>query len=226
MSSNKELSFQIFLTLMDNIHDYGNTSRVDKVIKGKNDANEDDESDDEEEDEDIINKKSFSTSFLIDFLMLGYMHDEFRKLIGLSLKKNYIKEKSNCNEYVYVNSSNISKKDPLSKKICERFYFPTYADRIIFRSTNPEKVTKEILFDYLQNDSGKKIYFNEDNIINIDNEIIPSSCINLLLGNKGVDEQLSRLSVNIYRDFNINPSKYKYKQKSRINEIKEEFKVY
>jgi hypothetical protein len=261
-SNQKEVSFQKFLTLMDNIHDFGNTGRADKALKGTYEEDEIDKLDDddvdkdmnEDDEEDITIGKAFNTSFLIDFLMLGYMHDEFKKLINIDFNQNYIKNKSNCINIPFKNSANpnnttkkyIFKSDSLPKTICQKFYFPTYANKIIFRSKAPEKITRDILIDYLEKERmGRKIKFDEKNMYAIPNDIDTnynfsgkirkSNCLILNLGNKDIKSAPSRLNPTIFDEFqrykgrenNVSVlSKYKYKREPNKNKLHDNYKVY
>lgn len=125
---------QQFLSLMDTIHDYGNTSRTTKAIFSRND-----DPDNDIDDEDEVQTLSFNKAFLLDFLMLALLQQNFKDIIGLSTKQHYLINRKDCL------SSKIF--DALSAhEICYQFYYPTYEDNIVFRSPKPEKKTKDILF--------------------------------------------------------------------------------
>jgi hypothetical protein len=169
MSTNIEKKdIQLFLTLLDTIHDFGNTSRVSAVITPDKSKNK-------------KTPPEFNPAFIIDFLMLGYIHNRFQKLIGLDNNQNYIKIKNNCSKIKFVKNSNIA------RHICQQFYYPTYSDSIMFRSPNPEEISKNILFDYLGNN--KQITYNESNVLkwNDTDWTKKGNCVRLQLGNKGVD---------------------------------------
>ncbi len=101
---------QQILSILDTIHDYGNTSRVKKVIEKKENIDE------------------FNPAFIIDFLMLGYLHQYFRDIVGLSKSQHYLKQPRNCNVGEFVNSKSTNK---IVNLICKEFYYPTYGDKII-----------------------------------------------------------------------------------------------
>jgi hypothetical protein len=176
MSTNivKKEDIQLFLTLLDTIHDFGNTSRVSAVITPDKSKNK-------------KTSTEFNPAFIIDFLMLGYIHNRFQKLIGLDNNQNYIRSIENCSKNKFVKNSNIA------KHICKQFYYPTYSDSIMFRSPNPEEISKDILFDYLK---GIKIIYDESNVLYWNSTDIDwtkkGNCVRLKLGNIGnkeVDEK-------------------------------------
>ncbi len=172
----------MFLALMDTIHDFSNTSRM------KN-SNETDE----------ITQSIGSTAFLIDFLMLGLFHDKFRSLIGLDINKSYIQKETNCESIPYTNpntkeqNANLKTFKPsktIDEMICKQFYLPTYAERILYRSEEPEELMKDILMEYLQKERNQvyhEMLFDFHDIPQ--NAVINNNCIKLHLGNKGVDEK-------------------------------------
>ncbi len=149
---------QQILSILDTIHDYGNTSRVKKVIEKKENIDE------------------FNPAFIIDFLMLGYLHQYFRDIVGLSKSQHYLKQPRNCNVGEFVNSKSTNK---IVNLICKEFYYPTYGDKIIYRSPSPEETIKTILFEYLKE---QNIIYSEKNT-DWDN-IKRSNCIKLKIGNK------------------------------------------
>ncbi len=122
---------QQFLSLMDTIHDYGNTTRTTKAILRKEDIDEDDENE--------VETVSFNKAYLLDFLMLSLVQGKFKDNIGLATQQNYLINRENC-------KSQKIKGNRLSQNICSRFYFPTYENKIIFRSPKPEGITKDILW--------------------------------------------------------------------------------
>jgi len=123
---------QQFLSLMDTIHDYGNITRTTKAISRKEETLEDDDNE--------VESISFNKAYLLDFLMLSLIQDKFRENIGLSTHQNYLRSRENCKRSEKVKSSRIA------QDICSKFYFPTYENKIIFRSPKPEEITKDILF--------------------------------------------------------------------------------
>ena len=178
-----ERDIQLFLTLMDTVHDYGNTNRVKTVLnkQGKqNDANNVNDADAEPDPFLSTDNMSFNPAFLIDFLMLGYIHPFFKGILGLDEQQHYLKRKSNCRDP----TKNYVKNDDLTKTICEKFYFPTYAERVVFRSIKPEDITKAIVFEYMQ--TQRNISYDESsNVAWKDKKTIPrQSCCTLLLGKK------------------------------------------
>ncbi len=135
---------QQFLTLMDSVHDYGNTARVQKVLSKQETNN--DAIDEDHNADNASNLKSFNPAFLIDFLLLGYIHPYFKAILGLNVNQHYISKKANC-------SNNVKKytfQDAFSKQICEKFYYPTYGERIVFRSVKPEDISRNVLYEYLK----------------------------------------------------------------------------
>ena len=104
------IRIQTFLTLLDTIHDYGNVSRATKVFQGKGDVEDkpkqEDDGETNEGDEDT---GTFNTAILIDFLMLGYMHNEFKRIIGIDLNQNYIVRPDDCDHITYKDPENASK---------------------------------------------------------------------------------------------------------------------
>jgi hypothetical protein len=170
---NSTIDIQRILTILDTIHDYGDTGRVKSVIGKKLDTQE------------------FNPAFIIDFLMLGYVHNDFRQIMGLWENKHYLREKDDCNNTKYFNSGKFK---PIVTKLCEDFYFPTYAEKIIYRSPNPEDISKQILYTYLKDQN--VIY--EEKQINIQdylqegkfepqedwiNYVNGKTCVRLTLGN-------------------------------------------
>lgn len=152
MSDPNNIDMQFFLSLMDSIHDFGNTGRISGVVskKIKNKSN------DEDDPESI--SSDFNPAFLLDFLMLSIIHDKFKDLIGLSEKQNYLTSRVDCDF-----EKNFIKKNILSRDICLKFYYPTYSNKIIFRSPEPESITNEILLKFLRVSS-------PNDIINYDNK--------------------------------------------------------
>lgn len=216
----------LFLSLMDTIHDFANTSRVEKAIKiSENDDDEDD-----------IGIEMGSTAFLIDFLMLGLFQDRFRELIGLDRNKNYIKTKEDCSKIAYRSITNHSQTNsPISlyestnvtRRICEAFYLPTYAQRILYRSEQPERITKDVLFKYLSkymNRTYNEIYADID-------DIRSGSCVKLHLGNKGVNAKPTKIRY-IEDLFKQNSSTIvdtipeKYADKEDRKKLKPDYEVY
>lgn len=115
---------QQFLSLMDTIHDFGDTGRTAEVIMSKVD-NE---------------NTTFNNAVLLDFLMLAFIRDKFRNLIGLSKKQNYLQKKDDC-------STDKVNNNDIAQYMCETFYWPTYEKKVVFRSpTEPEYISKAFLF--------------------------------------------------------------------------------
>jgi hypothetical protein len=243
MSSEEDRKkMQLFLSIMDTVHDFSNKSRADKALKESLETNTKNV---EIEDEDI-SKLLGSTAFLIDFIMLGYFHDKFRKIIGLDKNKNYIENEYNCKSIPYINSAtriqNTSRKtftsNSVTEEICKDFYLPTYGKRILFRTEEPENIIKKVLFEYLS--VNKKIYYNEDQIpINIDTKISNKASIILDLGNQSVEEKETNLEYipDFKQEFKNSsktnnwfiPDKCKYTNKTikhNKGDLKPEYEIY
>jgi hypothetical protein len=81
-------NIQTILSILDTIHDYGDTGRVKTVISKKDDNQE------------------FNPAFIIDFLMLGYVHNHFRDLLNhnhkIILNKNQIVQVPNISVAIIV----------------------------------------------------------------------------------------------------------------------------
>jgi hypothetical protein len=114
------------MSLLDTIHDYGNIGRAENVFN-RNQENENNVTNTNSNSQEEISTSL--NSILVDFVMLGYFHKYFRKI--LNLKDIYVTQEEKCNQ---ANSSFIN--------MCKKFYFPTYADKLIFRSSNPEEIQK------------------------------------------------------------------------------------
>ena len=65
MNSSHKKDIQLFVSLMDTIHDYGNMGRVKKEIEKSN------------------TNQAFNPALIIDFLMLAYMHKNFRDILDI-----------------------------------------------------------------------------------------------------------------------------------------------
>jgi hypothetical protein len=188
-----ETDFQLFLTLMDTCHDYGNTARADKVLsKILDESNTTEETNatnvNNTSNSNSTSKKAFNPAFLIDFLMLGYTHKYFRKILGLEEYQHYISKKSDCTSLTkYNESKTYIKNDDISKKICQKFYYPTYAERVIFRSVKPEVLTKAILLDYLATQRNMS-YIDDETVFDLRSQMtkpIPKTkTLTLVLGQK------------------------------------------
>ena len=229
------LRIQTFLTLMDTIHDYGDVSRAMGIFKRKGMEQIDGVGLPEEGE----GNNSFNTAVLIDFLMLGYMHDEFRHVIGTDLNQSYISKVRDCERIGYrnPNASNgssdavVYRSDPLARGICERFYVPTYVERVMFRSSDPENIAKDILFDHL------KVADNFANPPLVDltvpqsNARSTSKCAMFLLGNKGPGEKETQMDVKKFRDIRSHtiPEQYLYKRNTKDakkGDLKKDFRVF
>ena len=147
--------------------------------------------------------------------MLGYMHNEFRRVIGIDANQNYIMKPDDCNaitfkdpDDTYKSTKTMFKADDLAKDICIRFYLPTYVDRVIFRSGNPEAVSKDVLFAFLKNAN-----LDHPETYDMTSRLRPSrNCIELLLGNKGPGEKVSKLNIQtLTADGNRKWNKSKYR---------------
>jgi hypothetical protein len=175
---------QLFLTLMDTVHDYGNTNRVKNVLnkRGQNDANNANAGAGAVEDDALLSSDngSFNPAFLIDFLMLGYIHPFFKSILGLDARQHYLKRKKDCADP----TKNFVRDDSISRTICEKFYFPTYAERVIFRSLKPEDITKAIVFDHIKNTRG--IVYDDRNVVEWDERkrMPRQPCCTFVLGKK------------------------------------------
>jgi hypothetical protein len=179
----KEL--QQFLSLLDTVHDYGNTGRVKNVIKKKTDKGN-------------VNAQDFNPAFIIDFLMLAYVHNHFRDLIGLSQDKHYLLSDKYCNDTKYVKSSNTNtnKTDAIGNLICKEFYYPTYGDKVIFRSPDPEELTKKVLFAYLKSN----VVYDETQQVDWDKIDRNVPCATFNIGNIGVDEKKVKYQSDIQKN--------------------------
>ena len=137
-----ELKFplQLFLSLMDTIHDFGNVARVTKVFSGK----EIDEANESNETNANTNNYGFNAAYLLDFLMLSSVQNYFRKMIGLEEHQHYVAKIKDCSTKEFVD------KHSISRNICMRFYFSTYAKKMIFRSPQPENITRDVLYSYVK----------------------------------------------------------------------------
>lgn len=133
-----EFQLQQFLALMDTIHDYGKTSRTTKPLypkKGKT-AEPEDEDDSNEEDN---NGRMFNKAVFLDFLMLALLQKYFKENIGLTRNQHYLSKESDCLSGKTLDSA-------LARDICLRFYYPTFENRIVFRSSHPEDIARDVLF--------------------------------------------------------------------------------
>jgi DNA-binding transcriptional MerR regulator len=181
---------QKILSILDTVHDYGNTGRVNDVFKKKKMNTE------------------FNPAFIIDFLILGYVHHYFKDIIGLSKSQHYLKDINNCNRTDYLKSNT-----KIINLFCKNFYFPTYGDRIIYRSPSPETVSKSILFEYLKE---KNIQYKEK--VCEWNDLKKSNLIKLNLGNKkdgtgiyaleDIEEQASKLYTKLQYFYNAKELSY------------------
>jgi hypothetical protein len=179
-----EFYFTQFMSLLDTIHDYGNIGRAENVFN-RNQENEDNAANTNSNSQEDISTSL--NSILVDFVMLGYFHKYFRTI--LNLNDIYVTQEEKCNQ---ANSSFVN--------MCKKFYFPTYADKLIFRSSNPEEIQKVLLFEELLK---REITFDTSNIHNIDNpDIIPKNYVLLNLGNKGVEEKELKGKKNQFVDIN------------------------
>ncbi len=175
-----EKTFQLFLSLMDTIHDYGDTGRTKMCLLKKSSMDEEEGDVNPEEESIQLKHISFNPSFIIDFLILGYVHNMFREMLDLDKKQTYLKSKTNCSGIDNIYEQN----NVVKTKICENFYFPTYGERFFFRSPSPEEFTKAILMDYLETKGisyGKLQHIEFDKIMEIE-----SYNLDLYLGNVGL----------------------------------------
>lgn len=233
----------LFLSIMDTVHDFSSKSRTEKSLNKK--MLQDDIDDD-------LKTSLGSTAFLIDFLMLGLFHDKFRQVIGLDVNKNYIKNAGNCDHIRLKNSAdiNVFKSTPITKQICSNFYLPTYAERIIFRSEEPEELAFDIILQYLNQKNGyntsiiERSYDSEDSLSLPNNRIVRYN-----IGNKGVEEsvddkkeyapeienivnellQTKKTIKNIQNNSQVLerlPSKFKYLQGQRKGQLRDEYKAH
>lgn len=218
---------QLFLTIMDTIHDFSNINRLKE--KKADDEAEEEFNDDLEN----VSKDLGSSAFLIDVLMLGLFKDTFRTVIGLDLNKNYVKTNANCKEIKHKNTNVFNyKPDALSQKICKEFYLPTFENRILYRSEKPEELTMEILFAYLKN-SGQSYEVIRGSI---DKHMSDNaSCLQLDIGNKGVKESATRLkyldkeiheAIQNWDTKHIPDDPYKYKTGNKKGQLRDEYLVY
>lgn len=138
---------QQFLSLMDTIHDFGDTGRTKDVILQKNaDAG----------------FASFNNAVLLDFLMLSLVRDNFRDIIGLSLRHNYLTTKEDC-------STNKVKDHYIAQYICRAFYWSAYEKKVVYRSpTEPEKISKNFIFASRDFPKGEKVNLTIEDAINKD----------------------------------------------------------
>ncbi len=182
-------NFQLFLSLMDTIHDYGDTGRTKTNLLKK--GSMDDEENEIEETNVKLKHISFNPAFIIDFLILGYVHNMFKEMLDLDKKQLYLKTSNNCLKIKKNNATNVlyEQKNVVKQKICQNFYFPTYGDRFFFRSPSPEEFTKAILTDYLQFTG-----INYGDVLSVsindkdNNELRNKNTIDLMLGNIGLGE--------------------------------------
>ena len=128
MNSSHKKDIQLFVSLMDTIHDYGNMGRVKKEIEKSN------------------TNQAFNPALIIDFLMLAYMHKNFRDILDI---KTY---DINCNTL----------NNPFNKLICNEFYKKTYVNKIIYRSPEPESLQSQIVKEYINIDKPIKIDISVD----------------------------------------------------------------
>lgn len=209
MTSNSRMSheyyFTQFMALLDTIHDYGNVGRAESILNRHIDLAEEGI---EEGNTNTQQELSGSlNSILIDFVMLGYFHKYFRTI--MNLKDMYITKEEQCQN---ADGSFVS--------MCKKFYFPTYADKLIFRSSNPEETQKLLVFEELLK---KEITFDASNIHNIENQdIVPNNYVLLNLGNKGVEEKELKGEKNRFVDIQ-DPAAKAYTQSGKL---KQKFKIF
>jgi len=200
---------QHFLSLMDTIHDYGNTGRTAKSISRKQLLEgEDDDKYDE------IESFTFNKAFLVDFLMLALIQNNFKDTIGLSKKQNYLTSRNNC-------ASDKVNSTPIAQNICSRFYFPTYEGKIVFRSPKPEAITKDILFaskNYKEGDTFETTinYTSlESKLGSIDKlfcEIFKCKDVRYVLDANSLDNSIfdNKIYHGLFKDYDAAPNTRKY----------------
>jgi len=183
---------QHFLSLMDTIHDYGNTGRTAKAITRKSLGV--DENDDEYDDDTF----TFNKAYLVDFLMLALIQNDFKDIIGLSKKHNYLVSRANCKSEKVIQQQ-------IQQDICSRFYFPTFEGKVVFRSPKPEAITKDILF------ASKQYQENIDIVTNIES-LTPTQFENIIslpkLQSGDIDEKREHLKSILCKVLNCSTIVY------------------